>query len=27
MDLYCGSSGSECVDEGNVAEKVEITQY
>jgi predicted sulfurtransferase len=27
MDLYCGKSGAECVDEGNVAEKVEITQY
>lgn len=26
-NLFCGNSGVNCVDEGNVAEKVEIAQY
>lgn len=27
MDLFCGNDGIECVDEGNVAAKIEIVQY
>jgi len=26
-DLFCGKGGAECIDEGNVAEKVETARF